>query len=310
MAESGNFCQPEQDKSSRTRRLARLMRSQEGAIATRQLVALGYARNEVTTLIARGELSRRHRGVFIDARAPATTRTQLFAALLAAGPTGFFSHRTAAALHGLRPLNVHALELTVVADHTPDLEGLILHRCLRPPQRDELRTRDGLKCSSIPRLLAELAQREPRRELDRLITAAARKRALDPERAAALAQGRPGAPKLRAALAAYRRPTHADVSGLERDFAQWLNHHPEIPAPQRNVRLDDRWEIDFWWPEQRLAVELDGTPYHSLPDDLERDRIKDIWLQRHRIHIVRVTDFRFAHDRGSILEDIHHFLNG
>lgn len=149
---------------------------------------------------------------------------------------------------------------------------------------------------------------EPRRELDRLIAEAARKRALDPERAAALAARRKGAAQLRAALAAYR-PTQADVSGLERDFAQWLTTHPEIPAPQRNVHLDDRWEIDFWWPEHRLAVELDGTPYHSLPADLERDRIKDVWLQRHRIGIIRVTDFRFAHDRGSILEDIRHFLD-
>jgi hypothetical protein len=45
-----------------------------------------------------------------------------------------------------------------------------------------------------------------------------------------------------------------------------------------------------------------------LPADQERDRITDVWLQRHAISIVRVTEFRFEHDLPGILGDLHHFL--
>ncbi len=119
--------------------------------------------------------------------------------------------------------------------------------------------------------------------------------------------GRRGTNALRAALAAYQ-PAPDDKSRLERAFADWLATLSDIPAPQRNVELAGRWEIDFYWPAYSLAVELDGRPYHLLPADQERDRIKDVWLQRHRISIVRVTEFRFEHDRPGIEADLRHFL--
>jgi hypothetical protein len=156
----------------------------------------------------------------------------------------------------------------------------------------------------------ELAPRESEAELDRLIAEAARRRSLDLDRIdqmIARHPRRPGIAELRAALAAYQ-PAPPDKSGLEKAFAAWLGSLPDIPAPERNVRLAGRWEIDFHWPAYSLAVELDGRPYHSLPADQERDRIKDVWLQRNAISIVRVTEFRFEHDRAGIEADLRHFL--
>lgn len=113
---------------------------------------------------------------------------------------------------------------------------------------------------------------------------------------------------MRAALAAYQ-PSLDDKSRLEKAFADWLATLPDLPAPQRNIKLGaGRWEIDFHWPAHSLAVDLDGRPYHLLPADQERDRIKDVWLQRHAISIVRVTEFRFQHDRAGIEADLRHFL--
>jgi hypothetical protein len=261
-------------------------------------------------LLAGGAFTRRHRGVLLDARAPIPPRGHLFAALLALGPTAFFSHRTAAAVHGLRALNIREIELTMVADHTPRRVGLRIHRTthLHP---DEVRAIDGLRVSSVARLLVELAPRERRAELDRLVAEAARRRALDLDRIELTLARRPrhpGIAKLRAALAAYR-PAPADKSGLEKAFAEWLTTLPDLPAPERNVKLGaGRWEIDFYWPAYSLAVELDGRPYHLLPADQERDRIKDVWLQRHHTAIVRVTEFRFEHDLAGIEADLRHFL--
>ena len=291
--------------------MARVCRRQDGALGITQLHALGFSAQEVDRLVDGGAFVRRHRGVLLDARAPATPRGQLFAALLAFGAGAFLSHRTAAALHGLRAVNVRTIEVTVVSGHTPNHAGLVAHRTSAMPHPDEVRTRDGLSFSSVPRLLVELAPHEPRAELDRLITEVARRRSLDLDRieqTLARHSRRPGVAELRAALAAYQ-PTPKDKSGLERAFAAWLATLPDIPVPQRTVHLGSgRWEIDFYWPAHSLAVELDGRPYHSLPADQERDRIKDVWLQRHAISIVRVTEFRFEHDRAGVEADLRHFL--
>jgi hypothetical protein len=289
--------------------MARVCRRQDGAIGFDQLTELGFTEREVARLVAGGAFTRRHRGVYLDGRAPLGQRAHLFAALLAAGPTAFLSHRTAAAVHGLRAVNVRGIELTVVANRTPKRDGLRIHRTtdLHP---DEVRTIDRLRLSSVSRMLIELAAREPRAELDRLIAEAARRRMLDLKRVAdAIARHprHPGLPKLTAALAAYQ-PAPPDKSRLERACADRLATRPEIPPPERNIKLAGRWEIDFLWRAQSLAVELDGRPYHLLPADQERDRVKDVWLQRHAIHVMRVTEFRFQHDLPGILGDLHDFL--
>ncbi len=168
-----------------------------------------------------------------------------------------------------------------------------------------VRTRDGLRVSSVPRLLIELAPRESPRELDRLITLAIRKRILDLDKMqAALGRQRrrPGLAKLKAALAAYL-PRPDRKSGLERAFDELLAKHPEIPPPQRNIYIDG-WEIDCYWPEQRLALELDGRPYHVVVRDLERDRLKDAKLLTVGIRVLRITDSRFELDPLGALEDL------
>jgi hypothetical protein len=289
------------------------MRRQGGAASLTQLAECGYDRNAVGRLVAEGVILRRHQGVYVSALAPLLPRGELFAALLACNDMAFLSHRAAAALHGLRPLNLRAIEVTITSGHTPRRrEGLIVHRTSRQPLPDEVRVFDGLRIASFSRTLVDLAGRETHKELARLIAETARKKALDLARIEASIAHRPraaGIESLKKALERYRPPDPDAKSNLERAFAQWLTTHPEIPAPQRNVWLDGRWELDFFWPEHRLVVETDGEPYHLTPDELERDRIKDAYLQRQNIRVIRVTGFRFDHDRSGILEDLRALTN-
>jgi hypothetical protein len=154
-------------------------------------------------------------------------------------------------------------------------------------------------------LLIELAARESSQELDRLITLAIRKRVLNLDKiqaALALQSRRPGLANLRAALANYM-PRPDRKSELERAFDELLAQHPEIPPPQRNIHLHG-WEIDCYWPEQRLAVELDGRPYHLAVRDIERDRLKDAKLLKVGIRVLRITDNRFEYDARDALGDL------
>jgi hypothetical protein len=283
------------------------MRGQGGAASIAQLRAAGFTDAGVRGLVNRGVIERRHQGVYVTKLASLQPRGHLFAALLACNESAFISHRTAAAIHGLRPLNVHQVEVTITSGHTPPRrEDMIVHRTSRAPLPGETRGFDGLRIASPSRTLVDLAVYENPQELARLVADAARRRLLDLRCIEASIAHRPrvaGADELRAALRGYR-PTPVDKSTFEREFAHWLAQHPEIPPPQRNVVLDHRFELDFFWPEHRLVVETDGAPYHLTPDELERDHLKDAYLQRRDIKAIRVTGFRFEHDRSGILEDL------
>ena len=83
--------------------------------------------------------------------------------------------------------------------------------------------------------------------------------------------------------------------------------HPELPEPERNVRLG-RFELDCYWPEYELVLELDGRPYHIAAQDFERDRFKDAWLQREGLRVLRVTGARWENDRVGVHSDLMAFL--
>ncbi len=142
-------------------------------------------------------------------------------------------------------------------------------------------------------------------QLAALIEAAVRRDQLDIHDLAATIErnaGRPGTSKVRLACDEYL-PHPGRKSGLERSFDRWLKGHPEIPEPERNIHLGP-WEIDCYWPEHELALELDGRPFHTLIKDIERDRRKDAWLQAHRIRILRVTGARWKRDKAGVHHDL------
>jgi very-short-patch-repair endonuclease len=295
--------------------LSRLAGRQHGVVSRAQLNGLGFSRGQIDRRVAQGRLHRLFHHAFAVGHRDIGERGHLLAALLSLGPSAFLSHRTAAAVWGLRAVNLHAIELTVPGSGGRRRPGLTLHRCQDEPHRDDVRRHVELRVSSIPRLLTELASREEPKELERLITLAVRKRLLRPDASdgrqsieAALARHgtRPGMRCLRAALATYLR-TEDSKSGLERAFDRILATHPDLPAPQRNVSLGV-WELDRFWPEYRLVVELDGRPYHIAVADMERDRIKDAALQRMGLTPLRFTDFRVEYDPGAVLDEVSHFL--
>jgi Protein of unknown function (DUF559) len=284
-------------------------------VSRTQLRDLGFTDNQIRRMVRDQWLHRHHQNVFAVGHARVNDQTHLFAALLSLGARAFLSHRTAGAVWGLRSINVHAIELTLVGSAARPRDGLTLHRVRTEPHPDDVRNRGQLRVSSVPRMLVELAGRETPAELERLVTLAVRKRLLRPDaadgRAAiedALARycRHPGMSKLAAVLAIYRR-TESHKSQLELAFDRIIAQHPEIPDPERNIHIDV-WEIDRFWPGHRLAVELDGRPYHVAAGDMERDRVKDAALLRQGITPLRFTDFRVEHDITGILADLRHFL--
>lgn len=286
--------------------MTRHMRENAGLVTHGHLTRLGFTHHEVAGLIAHGDLRRLHRAVYADGRAPLTDQAYFKAALLAVKGDRWLRGHTAAMVWALEAVSLVGIEVGVVATSTPRHRGLRVSRTVEPPHSSEIRTRNGLRVSSIPRLLMETAASGATREdLHTLIEHAVRKSLLDiPDVAATLERnsGRPGAGQVRATCDEYL--PHLDrKSALERSFDRWLTRHPEIPPPRRNIRLGP-WEIDCYWPEQRLALELDGRAFHTVVKEMERDREKDAWLQLSGNLILRVTYSRFRRDKPGVHRDL------
>ncbi len=115
-----------------------------------------------------------YRGVYAVGHLKLSCDGRLMAALLVAGDGTFLSHRTAAALHGLRNLNLRRIDVTATGSAARRRQGLSIHRTTRPPVKGEITTINGLRVSTVPRLLVELARTENAGDLKRMLAEAGR----------------------------------------------------------------------------------------------------------------------------------------
>ncbi len=151
-------------------------RGQEGVIAHEQLRAIGFSDDQISRLVKRGHLIRLHRGVYAVGHRCLSTKAHLIAALLGCGPEAFLSRRTAAAVYGLRDVSTRRIDVTVPNGRRRSRGSLKLHIAAGTP---DVKIRNGLRVSSVPQMLIELAPIESEKELERLITVCVRKRILD-----------------------------------------------------------------------------------------------------------------------------------
>jgi len=117
--------------------IAALARAQHGVLARRQLLEAGFSRDVVDYSLTGRRLHPVHRGVY-SVSPTLTQRARWMAATLAAGPNATLSHRSAAALYGLR--QYPGLEVTTDRDRR--IPNIIVHRAQIP--EDERTTYDGI----------------------------------------------------------------------------------------------------------------------------------------------------------------------
>ncbi len=280
--------------------IAALADRQHGVVALRQLEALGLSGRSVKHRVSTGRLHRVHRGVYAVGRAALTRKGHWMAAVLACGPGALLSHRSAAALWELKQSS-WKIDVTVPKQRR-GRSSIRLHQARLHP--DEITQRDGILVTTVARTLLDLAAVVDHGQVVRGVEESERRELFDLRAVDAVlerAGRRHGAPALRRVLADWTEP--ADVrSELERRFTARLRRS-RLPARQVNVIVAG-FEVDLFWPQSRLVVELDSRAYHTSPSAFERDRLRDAKLQRAGFRIVRVTHRRLRDDPAGILDDI------
>jgi hypothetical protein len=288
--------------------LARLAARQHGVVSRAQLAGLGLGPRGVDRRVEAGRLHRLHPGVYAVGHRRLDRLGVWTAAVLACGEGALLSHRSAAALWGLRPADRTRIDVTTTSTRSFAARGIDLHRT-RTLRHHERAEHDGVPVTTPARTLVDLAAVLPAAALARAVHEAEVLRILDVAAVeAAMGPGRRGVATLRRLLA-------VPDAGIRRHELEHRFHDlcrtAGLPMPRCNfhVRAGDRLvELDAFWPEPGLAVELDGAATHLTHRAFEEDRRRDAALLRIGIPVVRVTWQRLTTERAELVDDLRALL--
>lgn len=267
--------------------MAAIASEQHGLILSWQLAVAGIDHDGAHERARRGALHRAYHGVYrVGHRAPSLL-SDLLAAVLAAGPKAALSHLAAARLWGLVDEHGQAIDVTARMNRRSRAE-LRLHRLPTLDVRD-LAARERVPCTSLALTVLDVAgctgEQAAHAALDE---ARFKHRSVDAElrRLRGRYPRRRGWSSLDAITAAERGP------GYSRNDAERLLlriiRGAGLPEPLRNHRVHG-FELDLYWPERGLAVELDGRAAHGRPRSIERDRARDTDLAALGIDVRRFS---------------------
>lgn len=259
--------------------IANLARTQHGIVTLPQLVELGLAPSSVRSRVATGQLHRMYRGVYAVGHRILPREGHWLAAVLACGEGAVLSHRSAAALWGIRPTSQTRIDVTSPRRAGKSLEGIHVHSgaTLLPGDVTEV---EGVPCTSLVRTLLDLAEILSPGALERAIHQALVLGIFDGravEDVLGRAGGRRGAPLLEQMLSEGDFTGPGTRSPLEERCLELFGAYG-IPRPEVNARLEtnDGWiEVDFLWRRQRLVVEANGFRYHANGYQFERDHERE-----------------------------------
>lgn len=258
-------------------------------VTYRALAAAGIGGNLITLRVARGRLYRVHHGVYLlDPPEKAGRITLLTAAVEACGPGAVLSHRSAAEWWELLPAHAGYIDVTVVARTAGDRPGIRRHRVPELDRRD-VRTRHGIRVTSLARTVLDGASYLRGEDLEELV-------------GAAIGPGRTSVQEIEGAIE--RSPSRRGVRRLCRLLRQdggprWTRSWGErrllslireagLPVPLTNRQLHG-FQVDAVWPDHKLVVEVDGWPFHRDRDAFENDRARDATLVAHGYRVIRFT---------------------
>jgi len=266
--------------------IATLAGAQHGVVARRQLVELGLAPSAIEYRIAHGRLHALHRGVYAVGHQALRREAHWMAATLIT-KTAVLSHRSAAAVWGIRPVDRERIEIIVPRWLAPRDRLEIRQARLAA---DEVTTQSGIAVTTAARTLLDLAGVVPYHHLERAATEAEIRRLGSPTSLADLVARYPtrkGTAALRKLIAARDIGRNITKQELELRFLAFLDAH-RLPRPHINHEVAGK-EVDCVWPAHQLIAELDGFATHGTRRAFEQDRARDRALLLAGYRVTRIT---------------------
>lgn len=254
-------------------------------------------------------------GVYAFGRDMESREQALRAALLMAGPGAVLGCRTACELWNLVriPSGIpRTIDLAVVSGNTRHLHGVspaFKRTEIRVAQRNfapaEIRRKDGFAVVRPAFALFDFAAANTERDLRFAFLEACRLglfNRVDVDYCAGRIVGRRGAENFRPLLALWV-PELKRVKSVFEGLCLLVWVEREYPLPLVNTKVFG-YEVDFFWPGQRFALEVDGGAFHSDPVQKQIDVEKQRALEAEGLTVRRMTYREFDNDPYGALDRV------
>jgi hypothetical protein len=267
-----------------------------GLLRHEDLLAGGLTRQAISARVRRGALTRRYPGVYSIGPGPLTREAEFLAAVLAGGDGTVLARLASAELW--RAWRYRA-PISIIVPSRRTIPGLNVHRCENLDPCDVTAHR-GVPVTTPARTLVDCTDELIAEELTNVIHELAFRRRFsipDTREAMARANGRHKLVRLDEAIELWLKGSAGIKSRLERSFLQ-LVVDAGLAKPIPNIHVAGA-QVDAYWPDLRLAVEIDG-PNHTRPPSVVADDSRDRLLAEERITVVRFTEFEVERRGGDV----------
>jgi very-short-patch-repair endonuclease len=291
--------------------MAGLAGHQHGVVGRWQLRGLGMSPAQVKSRIGRGSLHVIHRGVYAVGHRSLTVEGRWMAAVLAFGPDAVLSHRSAGQLWGLVRRSRIRPEVTR-PKHAAGRPHLVVHESALPP--DEIVRVRGIPVTSVPRTMLDLAGMLSARDVERAWNEMEVGEHRDRLSVPTLLERYPGRKgSLLLARLADRKtlPVGITRNDFEEAFLAFVDARG-LPRPRMNAHVALRgrfYEIDCFWEELRVAIELDGGKVHGTGQAFEKDRERDRILTAEGFTTSRITWHHLHDTPAEVAHDLRQILS-
>lgn len=81
----------------------------------------------------------------------------------------------------------------------------------------------------------------------------------------------------------------------------------ELDSRQVAYRIQHKiavWSVDISLPQYRIAIEADGTYWHSSPEQQQKDQNKTHWLQAHKWTVFRFPESAIRESASACIDQV------
>jgi hypothetical protein len=291
--------------------LLRILDAQHQVISRSQALACGLPRSTVTSWgKSKGKWQRLLPGVYLTVTGKPSPEQRLMAALLYAGPSSLVTGTAALRVYRLRAPGPDVVDVLVPqASRRQSTAFVRIHRTRRLPR---VYRAGAVRYAAPARAVADAAHLLPSLDDVRAVVAEAIQK-----QACSIAQlgleltqaGTRDTSRLRIALKDIRAGSR---SVAEIRFRELVEASP-LPSPRYNVFLrsadgTDIGEVDAWWADAGVSVEIDSQEYHFYRADWLRTEAKRSRLLKHGVFPHNIAPVRVARDWDAVCAELRSSL--
>lgn len=288
---------------TRQESLAALSRRQFGLVSRAQLLSAGFSSSAIARASHRGELVPFQYRVWRVPSVPRCWEQRPMGTVLSIGGRTVASHITSAYLQELLPRASAAIEVTT--DRSPGKRpGIIVYR--NSLAENDIVSVRGIPCASVYRTLMDLCVTQHELDSEAALDAALRMDRVNFDRLCdyaddAASRRIKGSSALRRLLSVRGNEDGLSESEAESLFTR-IMRRASLPIGQRQTPREGtrNGRIDFFYPDQKLVIEIDGRKFHAGRREKVRDKRYDNELNIGGSRVLRLTWVDLTQDESYV----------